>query len=152
MNKLSWPLLWCCVFSPCVGHTPFLSLCFACHSTAHTWPASKHQLPFKYIWFPCSHRQIVLRYTVVVIRSWLQYKLSSSSLVEISCLTFFLFVYSLWTYTSSLPDSLPPAWCAPLSNLPPASILVTPNKPVHLHYNSCTVSVFCSWVQQLSLP
>ena len=46
-NHLSWPLLWCSVFSPCVGHTPCLSLTFACHSTAYTWPASTHQLPFK---------------------------------------------------------------------------------------------------------
>ena len=42
----------------------------------------------------------------------------------------------LWTYTASL-------MCPTLQ---PASLLVTPNKPVHLHYNSCTGSVFCSWV------
>ena len=82
--------------------------------TAHTWSASGHQLPFKYTWFPCSRRQIVLRYIVVVIRTWLQYiLLSSSSLVDISCPTFFLFVYKennlqpACFYTSSPPAALP---------------------------------------------
>ena len=40
----------------------------------------------------------------------------------------------------------------PQSNQPPASLLAELNKPVHRHSNYCSVSVFCSWVQQLTLP
>ena len=150
---MSWPLLWCCVFSPCIGHAPCLSLCLACHSTAHTWPESAHQLPFRYTWFPCSRLQIVLRYTVVVIRTWLQsvHFLIVVSPAEISCFSFVLFAYSFvdlhLQHACFTPSSLiVPTLC------PPASLLVTPYKPVHLHSNSCPLSVFCSWVQQLSLP
>ena len=116
VNKpyLSWPQLWCCVFSPSVGHAPCLYLCFACRSQLQLINSPSNTLP-------CRRRQIVLRYTVVVNRTWLQYIhfLVVVSPADISCRTLLLLCLVLWIYTSSLPASLPPAWCAPLSNLPP---------------------------------
>ena len=131
-----------CVLPLCRPHPLSVSVLCLPLSTAHTWPASAHQLPFKYTSFPCSCRQIVLRYTVVVIRTWLQYThFPVVLLLKSRASPLFSLLIVLWIYTSSLPASLPPAWCSPLSNLPPASLLVTPNKPVHLHYNSCTLCV-----------
>ena len=38
--------------SPPVSATPTVSVLCLPLLTAHTWPASPHQLPFKYTWFP----------------------------------------------------------------------------------------------------
>ena len=118
---LSWPLLWCCVFCPCVGHAPCLSL-----------PC----LPLN-----CSHLACIVSSTP------LQIHLVSlqSSPDRTLCYRVFGSSPPACSLHSLQPDT-------PHSNQPPASLLAELNKPVHRHSNYCSVSVFCSWVQQLTLP
>ena len=108
----------------CVATTP-VCLC-ALPATPQLFTPGLLRSSFKYTWFPCSHRQIVLRPSVVDIRTWLQFSPLTSRYfsVEISYPTFF--------------SSCPHSWSAP-------------NKPFH-NSNSSPVSVFCSWFQQLSNP
>ena len=126
----------CCyaVFSSGVSHTPCLPLGLACHSTAHSWPASALQLPSDTAGFPAVVASPYVsaprwtsrrRRTAVDVPTWLQYLhiLAYVSPAEISCLTFVLF--SLWF----LDQHLHPA-C-----LPPSSLMPTPLRPAPLPHS-----------------
>ena len=148
---VSWPLLWCCVFCPCVGHAPCLSLpCLPLNCSHLACIVSSTPLQIHLVSLQSSpDRTSCYRGSYSFLAPvYLSSVLSCGILVPHLC---FLspIVFGLSPPACSLHSLQPDT---PHSNQPPASLLAELNKPVHRHSNSCPVSVFCSWVQQLTLP
>ena len=124
---LSWPQLWCCVFSPLFRPHPLVVNYSHLVRISSSTPLQIHLVslrssPDRTTRLRGSYSYLAPVYTLSLVVLLLIFHASP----------FFLFVYSLWTYTSMHP-TLPPAPCL---------IPDTSNKPVHLH--STPVLPLCS--------